>query len=210
MPRRRSRPGLLQSLPEPSPPRPLPARPPSPRVPSRGSVSGQALASARRRLDPVTLDDQLGQLDCVRRGTFAQVVAYHPEREAPAIGQRRILADPADEHFVATGRIRGQRVDMSGRVVLHDHAAYRRDLLSRALGRDRLLSLDVAGLRVADKDRHPNGGAGDAQIRQMEDLATLRDDLPFLPRVAVLAEDVDFGKGVEGDGMSVDPGLLRL
>ena len=38
--------------------------------------------------DPAALDQQLGDLDGVRRGALAQVVAHHPEREAPVVRRR--------------------------------------------------------------------------------------------------------------------------
>ena len=60
------------------------------------------------------------------------------------------------------------------------------------------------GLGVADEYRHPHGRAGETQVRQMQDLAALGDDLPLLAGVAVLQEDVDLGQGVEGDRVRVD------
>ena len=60
------------------------------------------------------------------------------------------------------------------------------------------------------EDRHADGGARDAQLRQVQDLARLDDDLPLLLGVAVVAEDVDMGQRVEGDGVRVDRGLERL
>ena len=49
-----------------------------------------------------------------------------------------------------------------------------------------------------------------AQIRQVEDLAVLADDLPLLLRVAVREEDVDLRERVERDRVWVDGGHRRL
>ncbi len=63
---------------------------------------------------------------------------------------------------------------------------------------------------MAHEDRHAHGRARDPQIREVEDLARLGDDLPLLLRVAVLEEHVDLGERVEGDGVRIDARLLRL
>ena len=63
---------------------------------------------------------------------------------------------------------------------------------------------------MADEDRDPDGRAGDAEVRQAQDLAVLADDLPLFLRVAVGQEDVDLGQRVERDRMGIDARPLRL
>jgi hypothetical protein len=96
------------------------------------------------------------------------------------------------------------------RIVDDDHARDGREGAACLLGRDRAGRLHVDRLRVAHEDGHAHGRARDAQVRQMQDLATLGDDLPLFAGVAVLQEDVDLGQGVEGDRVRVDRGDLRL
>ena len=52
--------------------------------------------------------------------------------------------------------------------------------------------------------------ARDPQVRQVEDLPALVDELHLLLRVAVLDEDVDLGQRVERDLVRVDRDVLRL
>ena len=79
----------------------------------------------------------------------------------------RVLADPADEHVVASG----------GR-------ARRRELLDfdpgsagedrrRLLGRERVRRLEPDRLGVADEDGHPHAGRAHRQDRQLQDLSRL-------------------------------------
>ena len=63
---------------------------------------------------------------------------------------------------------------------------------------------------MADEDRNPDGRAADPQLGQVQDLAALGDDLPLLPRVAVVEEDVDLGQGVEGNLVGIDRRVDRL
>ena len=58
--------------------------------------------------------------------------------------------------------------------------------------------LTKTGMRTAVHEIRRSG--------QVEDLAVLGDDLPFLLRVAVGQEDVDLGQRVEGDRVRVDGG----
>jgi hypothetical protein len=67
----------------------------------------------------------------------------------------------------------------------------------------------VNRLRVAHEDRHAHGRARDAQVREVEDLPGLGDDLPLFPGVPVVEEDVDLGQGVECDRVRVDARFLR-
>ena len=50
------------------------------------------------------------------------------------------------------------------------------------------------------EDRDAHGRARDPQVRQVQDLARLRDDLPLLLRVAVVEEDVDLGRALNAIG----------
>jgi hypothetical protein len=63
---------------------------------------------------------------------------------------------------------------------------------------------------MRDEDGHADGRGRDPQVREMEDLAALGDELPFLLRVAVVKEDVDLGQRVERDRVGIDAGLLGL
>ena len=99
---------------------------------------------------------------------------------------------------------------MFGRIVLDDDARDRREELASAIRRERLARLDVDGLRVADEDRDADGRARDPQVRQVEDLAVLADDLPLLLGVAVREEDVDLGERIERDRVRIDAGGRRL
>ncbi len=159
---------------------------------------------------PTRADEDLGDLDGVRGRALADVVGDHPEGDAPAAGDGRVGADAADVDLVVAGRLGRQRVDVGGRVVTHDDAGHGGEELAGAGRADRLPRLHVDRLRVAHEDGDAHGGAGDPQVRQVEDLAGLGDDLPLLLRVPVLQEDVDLRQGVEGDRMRVDPGLLGL
>src|SRR6478752_4764024 len=47
---------------------------------------------------------QLGDLNRVQRRAFSQVVARQEQREPATVGHARVLADPADERVVDTGR----------------------------------------------------------------------------------------------------------
>ena len=60
-------------------------------------------------------------------------------------------------------------------------------------------------------DEHGNAdrGAGDAKVGKVEDLAALRDDLPFFLRIAVVQERVDLRECVERDRVRVDRRFLR-
>ncbi len=128
----------------------------------------------------------------------------HPEREAAPVGHRGVRADAADVDLVAAGGVGGERVDVGRRVV-------RTTTPGTAANSSRARS-GVIGSRVSTwtasewptKHRDADGRAGDAQVRQVEDLAALGDDLPLLLRVAVLEEDVDLREGVEGDRVRVD------
>ena len=50
---------------------------------------------------------QLGDLHAVQRGSLAQVVGDHPQRQP--VAARPVLADAADQHVVAAGRFAGRR-----------------------------------------------------------------------------------------------------
>ena len=125
-------------------------------------------------------------------------------------GDRRIAPHPADEDLVATRGLDRQRVDMAGGIVLDDDPGHGREQLAGTLRRDRVPGLHVDRLGVAREHGDPDRRARDPEIRQVEDLAALRDDLPLLLRVAVVEKDVDLGHGVEGDLMRVDRGRQRL
>ena len=168
-------------------------------------------ATARRSLrlaDPAALDERLRDLHGVGRRALAQVVRDHPERQAPVVRDRRVLAHPADEDLVGARGLGRQRVDVRRRVVLDHDALDGREQLARTVRRDRVTGLHVDRLGVADEHRDADGRAGDAQVRQVQDLAALGDDLPLLLRVPVVQEHVDVGEGVEADHVRVDVGDL--
>ena len=174
---------------------PWPRRLPGPRTGGRRGPRPGGPSRAR---------EELGDLDRVRRRALAQVVGDDPERE-PAIVRRS--RGPGGRDRRRPRRVRRRRSpagSVLGRVVLDDHARHRGEQLARPFRRDRLAGLDVDGLRVADEDRDADGRARDPQVRQVEDLAVLADDLPLLLRVAVGEEDVDLGQGVERDRVRVD------
>ena len=102
-----------------------------------------------------------------------------------AVGDRGILADAPDEDLVPAGGLGGQRVLVARRVVLDDDARHGREQLARLVRGDRVARLDVDRLGMAHEDRDADGRARDAQVRQVQDLAALGDDLPLLLRVAV-------------------------
>ena len=175
----------------------------APRSASVTPRSRPAARAAAGRTQP-RADEDLGDLDGVRRGALAEVVADDPQRQATTVGDGLVPAYPTDEDLVAAGGVDRERIDVVGRVVLDDHPGHGREQLARPLGRDRIAGLDVDRLGVARHDRHPDGGARDPQVRQVEDLAALRDDLPLLLGVAVVEEYVDLGQRVERDRVRVD------
>src|SRR5581483_1659147 len=122
----------------------------------------QPLSSGRGSL---AREQELGDLDRVQRRALAQVVAREEEREA--VLDRRVAADPADEHLVDAGRLarRGE--------VLDAHRRRRCEQLARPLRRERLLGLEPDRLGVPDEDRHTDAGRLDRQLRQLHDLARL-------------------------------------
>ena len=158
---------------------------------------GHAVASASSRSgiragapdgggpDPVALAEDLGDLDGVGRGALAQVVRDDPEGEPAAVRDRHVAPDPPDEDLVAPGGLGRQRVVVLGGIVLDHDARDGREQLAGPIRRDRLARLDVDGLGVADEDRDADRRARDPQVRQVEDLAVLGDDLPLLLGVAV-------------------------
>ena len=95
-------------------------------------------------------------------------------------------------------------------IVLDDHAGHRPEQPTGLLRGHRVAGLDVDGLGVAHEDRHPDRRARDPQIREVQDLAALRDELPLFLRVAVVQEHVDLGQGVERDLVGIHAVGLRL
>src|SRR3984885_15715908 len=76
----------------------------------RGDSRGERRRLRRTRIAPVeqpALDQDLGDLNGVGRGTLAQVVAHDPHAERPRM--RLVAADAADEHLVPAGRPQGGR-----------------------------------------------------------------------------------------------------
>ena len=154
--------------------------------------------------------EHLGDLDRVRRRALAQVVRHDPEGE-PAVVRRSTGPGAPGRR---TPRPAGGRRSRAGRRWPPGRPGRRRpstpaNSVARLGGRDRLAGLDVDGLGVADEHRHADGRARDAQVRQVEDLAALRDDLPLLLRVPVVEEHVDVRQGVERDRVRVDRRDLR-
>ena len=147
-------------------------------------------ARAAARTQPRS-HQELGELDRVGRGALAQVVADDPEREPAVVGDARVLADAADVDLVGAGGLGRERVGRGRRVVLDHDAGDRGEQRPGAVRRDRLARLDVDGLAVGHEDRDADGRRADAQVRQVEDLAALGDDLPLFLGVAVVEEDVD-------------------
>ncbi len=182
---------------------------PGPR--SRSPPRGTARHPGRRPSEPSRAAiERLRDLDRVRRGALAEVVADDPERDPAIASDRRILADPPDEDVVGAGSLGRQRVGRGGGVVLDDDAVDGREQLAGAIGCDRGAGLDVDRLGVGHEDRDADGRAGHAEIGEMEDLATLFDDLPLFLGVAVGQEDVDLRQRVERDLVGVDRRALRL
>ena len=78
-------------------------------------------------------------------------------------------------------------------------------------GESALARLDPHGLRVPGHDRHAHARDGHRQVRQLEDLARLVDELQLLVGVAVVAaEGAGQGQHVVGDRRRVDRGGGRL
>ena len=73
------------------------------RCPRRAPERGRGGRRPRARLGG---EHELGDLDRVQRGALAQVVAREDEREAAL--DRRVAADPPDEHLVDPGRLAGR------------------------------------------------------------------------------------------------------
>ena len=105
---RRAGSGCRPGPPPRSPRAPPGARPRSRPGPDRRSAPrGTALAPrAGGGPDPAALDEHLGDLDRVRRGALAEVVADDPEGEPAVVRDRRVLADAPDEDLVAARRPR--------------------------------------------------------------------------------------------------------
>ena len=89
-----------------------------------------------------------------------------------------------------------------------DHLDTRRapQRLPGLFGRHLALGLDVAGHRVADERRHPNGRVGDAHVRIVQHLVRFVDHLPLFARVAVPLEHVDEGNEIARDLVLEDRG----
>src|SRR5205823_13619478 len=75
------------------------------RYPASPGLSGPGRAGAQQP----ALAQELGQLDGVRGGALAEVVAHDPEVEAALV--RGVAPDAADQHVVTPGRVDRQRVD---------------------------------------------------------------------------------------------------
>ena len=116
--------------------------------------------------------EQLRDLDRVQRRALAQVVAGDEEREA--VLDRRVLADPADEHVVAA------RGAARRRELLERDARRAGEDRGRLLGGERLAGLEPDRLRVADQHGDAHARRAHRQRRQLEDLARLLAQLLLL------------------------------
>ena len=126
-------------------------------------------------------------------------------------GDALVLADPPDVDLVGAGGVRRQRIGRAS----PDRPGRRRP--GTAANRVRARS-GVIGSRVstwtaslwATKTGTRTAVRADAQLRQVQDLAALGDDLPLLLGVAVVEEDVDLRQRVERDLVRVDRRPRRL
>src|SRR5690606_37368098 len=94
------------------------------------------------------------------------------------------------------------RRDVAAVLMLVDHLAawgFAQDV-TRFLGTDWLLKLDIDRFRMADEDRNTHRRAGDLDLR-IKHLLGFGHYLPLFLGVAVFHEDVDVRNDVEGDAL---------
>src|SRR6267378_7171526 len=98
---------------------------------------------------------------------------------------REILADAPDPAVVLSLDVDRHRVALLRGLVPHLETGEMAEELARALDADLVFRLDVHGDGVTGEHRHPDRRRRDQEVRCLEDLARLVDELPFLARVAV-------------------------
>src|SRR5438094_925767 len=123
---------------------------------------------------------------------------------------REVLPHAPHPTVVLSLHVHRHRIAPLGGLVPYLEPREAAEELARARGGDLLFRLDVHGYRVACEDRDANGRGRDHEIRRLEDLARLVDQLPLLARVTVRRERVDGGNQVERDAMREVPRHHRL
>ena len=146
--------------------------------------------------DEVALDEFFGDLHGVEGGALADIVGHDPHIQA--VFDAFVFADAAHEHFVFTGGVHGQRVEVGAGIVHDLHAGGLGEEDAGLGGGELLFGLDVHGFGVAVEHGHAHAGGGNADVR-IEHLMRFVHHLHFFLGVVVVHEDVDVGKAVEGD-----------
>ena len=142
-------------------------------------------------------DQQLSDLDGVRRGTLPQVVADAPERQA--VLARDIFADSADERSVVVVARARHRVKLIVDVVDDLEAGRRGEKLACFFDRDLLLGFDQNAFAVAVRDGHANAGWANEDRIVAENLLGLVDHFHLFGRVTLVLGRADLRDAVEGD-----------
>src|SRR5450759_447632 len=128
-------------------------------------------------------DGLLGDLDRVQRRSLAQVVGHQPQGQA-VLG-RRVVAYAASIRLVLSRDPMRSRVQLRVRVVLDDHTRRGGEEGARLIRGDLLRSLEENGLSMSNRHWNANACRGDAQLRHVEDLPSLVDDLDLFLVVAL-------------------------
>ena len=109
-----------------------------------------------------------------------------------------VFADTADKGVVFADRFDRGGIAASFALIEHRNAGRFTQDIAGFVGRNRLFEFEVDGFRVAHKDRHAHGGAGDLDL-WIEDLLGFGQHLPLFLGVAVFHEHIDVRDDVEGD-----------
>src|SRR6266851_3496904 len=101
------------------------------------------------------------------------------------MARRKVVADAANIHLVLARDMMRRRIDLRVWIVFDQHTRRFAENHSCFTGTDLLLGLDQNRFAVPYRHRDANAGRGDGQLRIVEDLARLMNELHLLLVVAV-------------------------
>ncbi len=107
-------------------------------------ISNQRFTRSHILLNP------LGDLDGVRRGAFAEIVAHAPESEG--IGGGQVFANTTDKDFVLVVAVERRRIRFARKIVHEDDARRGGEKFARLLDRNLTFRLDDDALGMAVRD----------------------------------------------------------